>query len=112
MISSEPQINAVFPHDYDCNDEAKKRRAAVPDVDGDYEGPATIETYTVFYKRDGTVRVGTVIARTPDDKRVLASVPATDAAMIAYLTDGNVEPVGSTGRISKGNNGLMIWSTA
>ena len=110
VISSEPQLNAVFPHDFDCNDEAKARRVAVPDVDGDYEGPATIETYTVFYKRDGSVRVGTVIARTPDNKRVLASVPASDGAMIAFLTDGRLEPVGSTGRISKGNAGLMIWS--
>ena len=110
VISSEPQTNAVFPHDFDCNVEAKARRAAVPEVDGDYEGRATIETYTVFYKRDGSVRVGTVIARTPDDKRVLASVPASDAAMIAFLTDGLVEPVGSSGRVSKGNVGLMIWS--
>jgi acetyl-CoA C-acetyltransferase len=66
----------------------------------------------VFYKRDGSVRVGTVIARTPDDKRVLASVPASDAAIITFLTDGRAEPVGSEGRISKGNNGLMIWSAA
>ena len=110
VISSEPQVNAVFPHDYDCNDEAKSRRAPVPDVDGDYEGPATIETYTVFYKRDGLVRVGTVIARTPDNNRVLASVPASDVEMITFLTDGKVEPVGSEGRISKDNNGFMIWS--
>ena len=109
VISSEPQLNAVFPHDFDCNVQAKARRAPVPDVDGDYEGPATIETYTVFYKRDGSVRIGTVIARTLDDKRVLASVPASDAAMIAFLTDGKVEPVGSKGRISKGNEDLMIW---
>ncbi len=109
VISSEPQVNAVFPHDFDCNDEAKARRAPVPDVDGAYEGPATIETYTVFYKRDGSVRVGTVIALTPDDRRVLASVPASDAAMIASLTDGKLEPVGRKGRISKGNDGLMIW---
>ena len=112
VISSERQVNAVFPHEFDCNDEAKKRRAPVPEVDGIYEGPATIETYTVFYKRDGSVRVGTVIARTPGDKRVLASVPASDTAMIAFLTDGLVEPVGSTGRVSKGDEGLMIWSAA
>ena len=110
VISSEPQLNAVFPHDYDCNDEAKLRRAPVPDVDGDYEGLATIETYTVFYKRDGSVRIGTVIARTPDGNRVLASVPASDVEMITFLTDGKVEPVGSKGHISKDNNGFMIWS--
>jgi acetyl-CoA C-acetyltransferase len=112
VISTEPQPNATFPHDFDCNDEAKARRAPVPDVDGDYEGPATIETYTVFYKRDGSVRIGTVIAQTPEGKRVLASVPADDTAMIAFLTDGAGEPVGSRGSISKGDDGLMIWSFA
>jgi acetyl-CoA C-acetyltransferase len=112
VISTEPQANATFPHDFDCNAEAKARRAPVPDVDGGYEGLATIETYTVFYKRDGSVRVGTVIARTPDGNRVLASVPANDEAMITFLTDGKMEPVGSRGRVSKGDDGLMIWSAA
>jgi acetyl-CoA C-acetyltransferase len=110
VISSEPLPNATFPHDFDCNAEAKARRAPVPDVDGEYEGPATVETYTVFYQRDGSVRVGTVIARTPDSKRLLASVPANDAAMIAFLTNGEVEPVGSHGQVRKGDDGLMIWS--
>jgi acetyl-CoA C-acetyltransferase len=112
VISSEPQVQATFPHTFDCNAEAKARRAPVPDVDGEYEGLAKIETYTVFYKRDGSVRIGTVIARTPDNKRVLASVPASDTAMIAFLTDGKTEPVGSKGYISKGDGGLMIWSFA
>lgn len=109
VLSSEPMPNAVFPHDFDCNAEAKARRAPVPEVDGEYQGIATVETYTVFYKRDGTPRVGTVIARTPDDRRVLASVPANDEAMIAFLTDGRVEPVGSKGRVVAGDNGLMRW---
>jgi acetyl-CoA C-acetyltransferase len=110
VISSEPQAKAVFPHDFDCNAEANALRAPVPEVDGEYVGTATIETYTVFYKRDGSVRVGTVIARTPDNKRVLAAVPASDNAMIAFLTDGKIEPVGSTGQISKGDDGLLLWS--
>jgi acetyl-CoA C-acetyltransferase len=112
VISSEPLANATFPHDFDCNAEATARRAPVPEVDGGYEGLATIETYTVFYKRDGSVRVGTVIARTPEGKRVLASVPANDEAMVAFLTDGKIEPVGREGRVSKGADGLMIWSAA
>ncbi|MGL5837693.1 MAG: acetyl-CoA acetyltransferase [Sphingorhabdus sp.] len=110
VISSEPRENAVFPHDFDCNAEAKARWVKVPEVDGNYEGIATIETYTVFYKREGSVRVGTVIGRTPENKRVLASVSSSDDAMIAFLTDGKVEPVGSQGRVSKGDDGLMRWS--
>lgn len=111
-ISSEPFPDAAFPHDFDCNEEANARRAAVPDVDGEYEGLATIETYTVFYKRDGSPRIGTVVARTPQGKRVLASVPPGDGVMIAFLTDGKVEPVGSAGRVTKGDSGLMHWSAA
>jgi acetyl-CoA C-acetyltransferase len=110
VISSAPMPEAVFPHDFDCNAEAKERRDAVPDVDGEYSGPATIETYTVFYKRDGTPRIGTVIARTPDGNRVLASVPASDETMIAFLTDGKVEPVGTAGVIIADSDGRRIWS--
>jgi acetyl-CoA C-acetyltransferase len=112
VISSEPMSQATFPHDFDCNPEAKARRGHVADVDGDYEGPATIETYTVFYKRDGSVRFGSIIARTPQQKRVLAKVPADEDAVIAFLTDGKIEPVGSTGRVTKGDDGLMHWSAA
>ncbi len=109
VISSEPMPDAVFPHEFDCNAEAKERRGEVPDVDGEYVGPATIETYTVFYKRDGSPRVGTVIARTPAGNRLLATVPASDEAMIAFLTDSKVEPVGSKGQVVAGDNGLMRW---
>jgi acetyl-CoA C-acetyltransferase len=110
VISSEPMAQATFPHDFNCNEEAKARRGHVADVDGDYQGSATIETYTVFYKRDGSVRFGSIIARTPEGKRVLAKVPAEDEAMIAFLTDGKVEAVGSAGQVRKGDGGLMLWS--
>lgn len=109
VISSEPMAGAVFPHDFDCNAEAKARRGPVPDVDGDYLGPAIIETYTVFYRRDGSPRVGTIIARTPEGKRVLASAAASDQAGIDFLTDGKVEPVGSIGQIVPGENGMLLW---
>jgi acetyl-CoA C-acetyltransferase len=58
------------------------------------------------------VRFGSIIARTADGNRVLAKVPATDGAMIAFLTDGKVEAVGSAGRVSRGEDGLMLWSVA
>jgi acetyl-CoA C-acetyltransferase len=112
VISSKPLPNAVFPHEYDCNKEARARRGHVADVDGAYQGPATIETYTVFYKRDGSVRFGSIIARTAEGNRVLAKVPATDESMIAFLTDGKVEAVGSAGRISRGDDGLLLWLAA
>jgi len=72
-------------------------RGSVPETDEDYEGPATIESYTVFYNRDASVRFGTIIARTANGARVLARVPAEDAQMIAFLTNGAAEPVGAQG---------------
>jgi acetyl-CoA C-acetyltransferase len=109
VISSNPLATAEFPHDFDCNEAAKARRGNVPEVDGAYQGAAVVETYTVFYKRDGSPRVGTVIARTPEGKRVLASVPPADEELIALLTDGQIEPVGSRGQVVPGEEGLMRW---
>ena len=81
----------------------------MPECEDDYEGPATIETYTIFYKRDGTVRFGTIIARTPTGKRVLARVEAIDEAVIVFLSDGQREPVGTAGRTILGDDGLIHW---
>jgi acetyl-CoA C-acetyltransferase len=109
ILSADPLPNASFPHDYDVNAKADSLRVPVPEEHADYEGPATIETYTIFYKRDASVRFGTVIALTPEGKRVLARVPAEDEAMIAFLSDGAAEPVGSAGQVVKGAEGLMEW---
>ena len=80
-------------------------------VVGDYQGPATIETYTVFYKRDGSVRCGTVIGRTPSGARLLAHVPANSDATLAFLIDGLVEPVGSAGTTMMGADGRLHWQS-
>ena len=53
----------------------------------------------MFYGRDGAPKAGVVVARTPEGKRTLAHVDVSDAAMLAFLTDGKVEPVGTEGRI-------------
>ena len=81
----------------------------MPEADDDYEGLASIESYTVFYNRDGSVKFGTIIARTSADARVLARVDAADEAMVAFLTDGAVEPVGAPGRTERGEDGLIHW---
>src|SRR3546814_5395849 len=57
----------------------------------DLAGPATIESYTVFYGRDATPKAGVVVARTPEGKRTLAHVDVGDPTMLAFLTDGKVE---------------------
>jgi len=111
LLSGAPIPAARFPQDFDCQAEANAARRPVPPIDESYTGPATIETYTVHYRRDGTARVGTVVALTPAGSRTLALVPPDDDAMIAFLTDGRREPVGSRGTIRQGEDGLHIWTS-
>jgi acetyl-CoA C-acetyltransferase len=109
VLGREPLAAASFPQDFDFQAEADAVRGAVPPTDELYVGPATIETYTVLYERDGSPKWGVIMARTPDGARTLARVPAQDAAGIAFLTDGRAEPVGSKGTILHDAGGLQVW---
>ncbi len=108
LLSGAP-TGASFPQDFDYQAEADSRRGPIPDIDEDYEGAATIDTYTVHYARDGSPRSGVIVARTPGGTRTLALVPATDRATISWLTDGKEEPVGCTGLIHRDEAGMGIW---
>ena len=99
VLGKEPIAAASFPQDFDYQAEAEAKRGPVPDLVEDYTGPATIESYTIFYGRDGAPRAGVVVARTPAGERTLAHVDVEDAAMLAFLTDGKAEPVGAAGQI-------------
>lgn len=113
-LGKEPIEGVSFPQEFDVNHAADAARGAVPELDKDYTGPATIETYTVHYNRDGSPRMGTVVALTPEGRRTLAMVPAEDVAGIAALTDGTSEPVGRSGAISRGDgeDDLSVWQMA
>ena len=73
-------------------------------------GPARIESFTVLYDRKGAPRWGVVVARSLDGaRRSVARIPAEDAAGIALLTDGTVEPVGTEGVIDPAGDGDQVW---
>ena len=108
LVSGAP-TGAAFPQDFDYQAEADERRGDVPVLEEGYAGEATIESYTVHYGRDGTPRSGVVVARTPDGARTLALVPGDDASTIAFLTDGKIEPVGTTGSIVRDGDDMGIW---
>lgn len=74
-----------------------------------YEGDASIETYTVFYDRAGGPSSGVVVGRTPDGARFLARIDGDDAALIAFLTSGESEPVGARGTTWLDAEGLVRW---
>lgn len=111
VVSSQPIPAASFPRSYDFQAEADAARGPVPDLDKDYVGPATVETFTVFYGRDGQPRAGVVVALTPAGKRVLAQVPGNDAATIERLTSAEGTPVGASGTITRGDD-LSRWTFA
>ena len=111
VLGSEPIAAASFPQDFDYRAEAEAKRGPVPELVEDYAGAATIESYTVFFGRDGAPKAGVVVARTPEGQRTLAHVNVSDAAMLAFLTDGTREPVGTEGQVVQLEEGYG-WRTA
>ncbi len=109
VISTVPVPGAIFPSDFDFNSEAAALRDPVPAMIEQYEGPATVETYTIFYARDGSIRFGTVIARTPSGARLLARVDAADRASLDRLLDQTHEVVGESGLVNSDAEGLLHW---
>lgn len=85
---------------YDFQAFADAEREPVPPLDEDYRGSAHIETHTVLYGRDGEPRGGVIVARTEHGNRTLARVDPGDADLIAWLTDGDTQPVGQFGTIA------------
>jgi acetyl-CoA C-acetyltransferase len=61
------------------------------------EGPATIETYTVLFGRDGGPSRGIVVGRLEDGRRFLANTPESRAVAEALATD---EAIGRKGSVS------------
>lgn len=109
ILTADPNPAALFPQDFDFQDEADAARGPIPAMDETYKGPATLETYTVHYNRDGSARMATIVARTPTGDRTLAVVDGDDASNIERLTDGTCEPVGASGLIEPAEKGMRYW---
>ncbi len=109
VLSRAPPAPNIFPQDFDFQAEADSLRGPAPAVQEDYLGPATVETYTVLYDRDGSAQHGAIIGRAPNGARFIAKVPASDRAAIHWLTSGEQEPVGMPGAAEKGADGDTCW---
>ena len=109
IISRDPAIAAQGSHDPSVQAEADARRGDAPPFRETYSGAADIETYTVFYDRDGAAKSGTIIAKTPAGERTLAHVAATDTDTITFLTNGAREPIGASGLVETDADGLNHW---
>ena len=99
----------ALPEDFRVQAEADSRRGEVPAFVHDYAGPATVETFTIIYARDGKPEYGCVIAKNPQGERLMARVPATDTATLAVLTDLDSHPVGREGTVSRLDAKRLRW---
>jgi acetyl-CoA C-acetyltransferase len=88
---------------------ADARRGPVPAFVEAASGPATLETHTVLYDRDGAPTHGVAIVRTADGARALARIPADDADTLAALTDPHAFAIGRTGSLREGADGTLDW---
>ncbi|MFV0275623.1 MAG: enoyl-CoA hydratase-related protein, partial [Parahaliea sp.] len=88
---------------------ADERRDPPPPVLEEYSGPATIETYTVHYGRDGEPLQGVVILRTPSGERTMARVVPRAAASLSLLTSWESSAVGVTGEVRNDAFGKPTW---
>lgn len=105
--------DAVAPRlrdDYDVQTQAEALRQPVPQLTLDHVGPATLETFTVLFDRDGAPRHGVVIARPDPGQRLMARVPADDTEALARLMSASRNPIGASGRTAAGPDGILQWS--
>lgn len=101
--------DAAFPQDFDFQAEADARRGSIPDMDRDYAGPAVLETFTLFYDREGKPKSGVVIAKTLQGTRTLAAIDVADETLVAAFTSSERQPVGRKGIVDSSNSECSWW---
>lgn len=110
VLSRDRFPDAVLNTDFSVQAEADRLRGPSPELDETYQGTGRIEAMSIPYGRDGAPAFATIVARTPDDRRILARVPRDDEAGLSFLTSGRSEAVGSVGRASAHQDGTVHWT--
>jgi acetyl-CoA C-acetyltransferase len=95
--------------DYSVQDKADALRGPVPPLVARHDGPATIETYTVRFGRDGAPLDGIVIGRTPAGERLMARVAPDDAASMDLLLSTERSAIGAEGHTRLDPFGKLTW---
>lgn len=108
VVSTTPPT-APLALDYSVQAEADRRRGPVPPLNEAYRGPATIETYTVLYARDGRHLYGIVVALNPSGERVMGRVPVSDAETMKLLLSSEKSAVGAVGHVRIDAFGKPVW---
>src|SRR6516225_1517159 len=110
VLGSGPSPHGLPQPDYCVQAAADARRGDVPDLLSTYRGNAALETFTVIYDRQGGVKHGIAIARTPGGERLMARVRAEDATSLGALTDLDQSPVDRQGTVCVDEEGFLKWS--
>lgn len=111
LVLSTTPPNAPLGTDYSVQAQADEARTPVPALLETYEGPATIEAYTVTYAADCEPLQGVVIARTDSGARIMARVvPEDDPATIGVLTSCESSAVGQRGSVRPDVFGKLVFS--
>ncbi|SDB72675.1 acetyl-CoA acetyltransferase [Belnapia rosea] len=110
VVLARRPARAALAESYSVQAEADSRRGAVPAFTEAAEGPATVETFTVLYDREGAPEHGVTILRLADGRRGLARVPTAEA--IALLTRPDQTPIGRPGLATLAADGVPEWRPA
>lgn len=92
--------------------DADRHRGAVPEFVTEASGVGSVESFTVIYGRGGEIQHGVVMLRTPENRRALARVPASDQQTLAHLLNMDRSPVGSRGTILTAADSILEWRAA
>jgi acetyl-CoA C-acetyltransferase len=109
VLASTPPPRPLQSWSASVQAESDGRRGPVPPFLVETTGPASLETFTVIFARDGAVNHGVVILRTADGARTLARVPAADSATLRLLTDLDRTPLGIDGVLTSSADGISDW---
>jgi acetyl-CoA C-acetyltransferase len=109
VVGAMPPAAPVPSWPADLQAAADAKRAKVPTLDESPTGLASLESFTILYERDGSVRHGVVMLRTRTGGRTLAMVPADDPETLSFLTNVSRSPVGVYGVVGAAENAPPTW---
>jgi acetyl-CoA C-acetyltransferase len=112
LILSQQPPSEPLAQDTSVQSEADHRRGPVPPFVTEAAGTGMVESFTAIYGRANEVEHGVVMFRTSNNARSLARVPARDQRTLAHLLNMDFSPVGSSGVISRADDGMLEWRIA
>lgn len=101
-----------MPEMKDVQAAAEARMGPLPTLLATYEGPATIESYTVIFDRDGAPVQAPIVLRTPEGNRTVALGDLSDPGLADWLTGPNASPIGAKGSVSALDDATLRFQRA